>query len=312
MTLRRRLRAMKAWISHREGLPFMGAIPEGVDVEVFDPRQDYPSDPATVDFWVPTYMGEEWATRPLAAMTGLKVVQLLSAGAEIWVGAVPEGVVLCNGKGAHTGSTAEWAVMAMLASLRRLPALLRAQSENRWAPETGETLAGKKVLIVGAGDIGTAIAHRVAAFDAEPVLVARRARDGVHDSSQLDTLLPQADVVVIMTPLTEATAGMVDAAFLSRMRDGALLVNAARGGVVDTTALVTEAGTGRIRAALDVTDPEPLPAEHPLWSMPNVLITPHVGGNIEGALVNMYRVAGEQLQRYAAGEPLQNVVSDGY
>lgn len=303
---------MKAWISHREGLDLMGHVPDNVEVEVFDPREGFPSDPATVDFWVPTYMGKESATRPLAAMTRLKVVQLLSAGAEVWIPVVGDHVTLCDGKGAHTGSTAEWAVGAMLASLRRFPALIRAQADRRWAPESGETLAGKRVLIVGAGDIGNAIASRVAAFDAEPVLVARRAREGVHDVSALETLLPQADVVVIMTPLTEATTGMVDAKFLSRMTDGALLVNASRGRVVDTEALVAEAATGRLNAALDVTDPEPLPTDHPLWSMPNVLITPHVGGNIKGALVNMYRVAGDQLRRFAAGEPLHNVVSDGY
>lgn len=303
---------MKAWISHPEGLDLLGPIPDGVDVEVFDPQRDYPSDPSTVDFWVPTYMGLDSATRPLADMTGLKVVQLLSAGAEVWVGAVPDHVTLCDGKGAHTGSTAEWAVAAVLASLRRFPSLVRAQAERRWAPEPGETLTGKRVLIVGAGDIGMAIARRVAAFDAEPVLVARRAREGVHGPAELDRLLPEADVVIIMTPLTEATIGMVDAGFLARMADGALLVNAARGRVVDTDALVAETSSGRLNAALDVTDPEPLPGDHPLWRLPNVLITPHVGGNIAGALGNMYRVAGEQLRRFASGEPLHNIVRDGY
>ncbi|GAA4921009.1 phosphoglycerate dehydrogenase-like enzyme [Stackebrandtia albiflava] len=303
---------MKAWISHEAGLAAMGEIPRGVTVEVFRQDGDYPSDPRTVEFWVPTYMGRDSATRPLSDMTGLKVIQLLSAGAEVWVPVVPEDVVLCDAQGAHTASTSEWAVTAMLASLRRIPEFVRAQDRAEWAPRSSPGLAGRRVLILGAGDIGEAIARRVAAFDAEPVLVARRARDGVHDTSALPALLPEADVVVVIVPLTDATTGMVDAGFLARMRDGALLVNAARGRVVDTAALTAETASGRLSAALDVTDPEPLPADSPLWAMPNVLITPHVGGTVDGALTNMYRIAGEQLRRYAAGEPLRNVVSEGY
>ncbi|MFD0555550.1 phosphoglycerate dehydrogenase-like enzyme [Stackebrandtia endophytica] len=303
---------MKVWISHKAGLELIGDVPSEVTVEVFEPGGEYPSDPATVEFWVPTYLGKSSATRPLAEMTGLKVVQLLTAGAEVWIPVIPEGVVLCDAKGAHTGSTSEWALTAMLASLRKFPAHIRAQAQSRWAHEPGRTLAGKTVLIVGAGDIGTSIARKVEAFDAEPVLVARRERPGVHPVSALPELLPTADVVVLITPLTEETTGLVDARFLSQMRDGALLVNAARGPVVDTEALIAEVGTGRLHAALDVTDPEPLPEDSPLWAMPNVLVTPHVGGAVEGLLRSMYRVAGDQLRRYVAGEPLHNIVSDGY
>jgi len=303
---------MKAWISHKAGLELMGELPSEVTVEVFEPGGEYPSDPATLDFWAPTYLGRSAATRPLAVMTGLKVVQLLTAGAEVWIPVIPEGVTLCDAKGAHTGSTSEWVLTATLASLRKFPAYINAQAQSRWAHEPGRTLAGKKVLIVGAGDIGMSIARKVEAFDAEPVLVARRERPGVHPVSALPDLLPTADVVVMITPLTEATTGLVDARFLSRMQDGALLVNAARGKVVDTEALTAEVGTGRLHAALDVTDPEPLPEDSPLWGMPNVLVTPHVGGAIDGLLGNMYKVVGEQLRRYAAGEPLENVVSEGY
>jgi phosphoglycerate dehydrogenase-like enzyme len=142
--------------------------------------------------------------------------------------------------------------------------------------------------------------------------VARTARPGVHGIDELPDLLPEADVVVLIVPLTDETRGMVDAAFLARMRDGALLVNGARGPVVDTEALTAELATGRIGAAVDVTDPEPLPADHPLWTMSNFLLTPHVAGSVRGLLPRAYRLAGDQIRRYVSGEPLINVVQNGY
>ncbi|MBO0869437.1 MAG: phosphoglycerate dehydrogenase, partial [Micromonosporaceae bacterium] len=175
-----------------------------------------------------------------------------------------------------------------------------------------DELAGKRVLIVGAGAIGEALAARLAPFEVSLTMVARTARPGVHPVTELPDLLPAADVVVLLVPLTERTRGMVDAEFLARMPDGALLVNAARGPVVQTGALVAELATGRIAAASDVTDPEPLPADHPLWSMPNFLLTPHVAGTVRGLLPRAYRLAGEQIRRYVAGEPLSNQVHDGY
>jgi phosphoglycerate dehydrogenase-like enzyme len=168
------------------------------------------------------------------------------------------------------------------------------------------------VLIVGGGSIGTAIARRLAPFEVPVTLVARRGRPGVYAVSELPSLLPAADVVVLSVPLTEETTGMVDARFLAALPDGALVVNAARGPVVDTPALTAELATGRIGAALDVTDPEPLPADHPLWTMPNVLMTPHVAGSVRGLLPRAYRLVGEQVRRYVAGEPLVNVVVEGY
>jgi phosphoglycerate dehydrogenase-like enzyme len=168
------------------------------------------------------------------------------------------------------------------------------------------------VLIVGAGAIGEAAAARLAPFEVRLTMVARTARDGVHGIDELPDLLPDADVVVLLVPLTDATRGMVDAQFLARMPDGALLVNAARGPVVVTDALAAELATGRLGAAVDVTDPEPLPADHPLWTMPNFLLTPHVAGSVRGLLPRAYGLVGDQLRRYAAGQPLLNEVRDGY
>ncbi len=248
-------------------------------------------------------------------MPGLKVIQLLSAGADHWIGRLAEDVVLCDARGVHDSGTAEWIVAAILASLRRFDFFARAQAEGRWtyaeAAPTDE-LAGKHVLIIGAGSIGTALARRLEPFDVTISAVARTAREGVHAISELSSLIPQADVVVLLVPLTPETRGLVDAAFLTSLKDGALLVNAARGPVADTAALTKELSTGRVFAALDVTDPEPLPADHPLWTLPNVLITPHVAGSVRGLLGRAYQLVGDQVRRFIAREPLVNEVRDGY
>ncbi len=183
-------------------------------------------------------------------------------------------------------------------------------SYRRHAPT--DELAGKRVLIIGAGAIGAALAARLTPFEVELTMVARTARDGVYGVADLPDLLPHADVVVLLVPLTAQTTGLVDAAFLARMPDGALLVNGARGPVVDTDALTAELASGRLGAAVDVTDPEPLPADHPLWTMPNFLLTPHVAGSVRGLLPRAYALVGAQLRRYLAGEPLENQVRDGY
>ncbi|ADD44011.1 2-hydroxyacid dehydrogenase [Stackebrandtia nassauensis] len=305
---------MKVWIPHEHGRAAMEPIPDGVELEVYDGDGDFPSSPSDVEFWVPPFMSKRVSSARLDLMPGLKVIQLLSAGADAWIAGVGESVTLCDAMGVHTAATSEWAVSAMLASLRGFDRYARNQSRRLWQPVPTDTLEGKRVLIVGAGDIGAAIATRVEAFGARPVMVARRARTGVHAVAELPQLLPDADIVVLIVPLTEATRGMVDATFLAAMPDGAMLVNAARGPVVDTAALTEEVRGGRLRAALDVTDPEPLPEDHPLWTLENVLITPHVGGAaaVPGFLDKGYALVGRQLRRYAAGEGLDNVVSEGY
>ncbi|MGY1622277.1 2-hydroxyacid dehydrogenase [Geodermatophilus sp. SYSU D00965] len=245
----------------------------------------------------------------LAALPRLRLVQLLSAGAERFAGRLPEGVVLCNARGAHTPSTAEWVVTAILAAQRGIPEFVRAQDAGRWAPRTHGSVVGARVLVVGAGDIGRTVGRVLAGFDAELTYVARTAREGVHGTDELPRLLPEADVVAVLVPVTEETTGLVDAAFLAAMRDGALLVNAARGVVVDTAALLAELRSGRLRAALDVTDPEPLPDGHPLWSAPGLLLTPHVAGNVPGTNERAAAAVTDQLARVLAGEPLVNVVA---
>jgi len=301
---------VKAWIAYELGRRFLGEVPDGVEVEVFD--GDTPPDPAGVEFWAPPFLAGPDTVDLLSALPDLRVVQLMTAGVDPWLGRIPDGVVLCDARGVHDSATSEWAATAILTYLRSFPAFVRAQADRRWTREITDELAGKRVLIVGAGAIGAALAARLAPFEVELTLVARTARDGVHGVGELPALLPHADVVVLTVPQTPETVGLVDAAFLRALPDRALLVNAARGTVVDTAALVAECASGRIGAALDVTDPEPLPADHPLWTMPNVLITPHVGSSVRGILPRAFRLVGEQLRRYAAGDDLHNVVTGGY
>ncbi|MFF3908656.1 2-hydroxyacid dehydrogenase [Streptomyces sp. NPDC001848] len=302
-------------------LPFrddeIEGLPEGLTYRYWDGGQDFPADPADCVFYAVPYMKrQDVKVRPLEQMRNLKVIQTLTAGVDditAHLSSVVPGVRLCNARGVHEASTAELALALILASLRGIPGFVRAQAEGRWESGFHPALADRSVLIVGYGAIGAAIEDRLAPFEVARVArVARRerntARGLVHPLSRLSELLPDADVVVLVTPLTEETKGLVDAEFLARMKDGALLVNVARGGVVDTKALLAELESGRITAALDVTDPEPLPEGHPLWQAPGVLISPHVGGPTSAFWPRAQRLLSSQLNRFAREEPLEHVV----
>ncbi|MET9435939.1 2-hydroxyacid dehydrogenase [Streptomyces sp. NPDC006551] len=298
-----------------DGLPAPGA--SGLNYRFWDGGPDFPADPARCVFYVVPYMkGSEIAVRPLAGMTSLRAVQTLSAGTDHVTPGLPAlrpGVELCNAKGVHEASTAELTLALILASLRGIPGFVRGQDAEEWRAGFYPALADKSVLIVGYGSIGAAIEDRLAPFEcARVVRVARSARTTergpVHPLAELPALLPRADVVVLSTPLTPETRHLADAGFLGRMKDGALLVNVARGPVVDTAALLKEVESGRITAALDVTDPEPLPAGHPLWHARGVLVSPHVGGSTSAFLPRAKRLIASQLTRFAAGERLVNMV----
>ncbi|KPI01348.1 Glyoxylate reductase (NADP(+)) [Actinobacteria bacterium OK074] len=278
---------------------------------------DYPGDPARCAVYVVPYMKRQPVKiKPLAGMRDLRVIQTLTAGVDditAQLASVAPGVRLCNARGVHEASTAELALTLTLASLRGVPGFVRAQDRGHWQGSFHPALADRSVLIVGYGPIGSAVEDRLVPFEVARVArVARSARETargpVHPVTALPELLPDADVVVLTTPLTEQTKGLVNADFLARMKDGALLVNVARGGVVDTGALLAELETGRITAALDVTDPEPLPPAHPLWQAPGVLISPHVGGPTSAFWPRARRLVADQLTRYVNGEPLRNVV----
>jgi len=286
------------------------AVSPRVRAHRFGPDEGLPSgEAAQAQVMVPRGGGDV-SVEVLEALPRLRLVQLMSAGAEKFVGRLPERVVLCNARGAHTPSTAEWTVAAMLAAQRGIPHFTREQDAGRWAPRTEHSVVGARVLMVGAGDIGRTIGRMLSGFDVQFTWVARTARDGVHAFEELPQLLPHADVVVLIVPVTPQTTGMVDAAFLAAMADDALLVNAARGVVVDTDALLAELTAGRLRAALDVTEPEPLPEGHPLWSARGLLLTPHVAGAVPETNARASAAVTDQLTRVLAGQPLQNVVAD--
>lgn len=289
----------------------MGALP-GVRVDIWNGTGEPPAGVDEVEFLVPPFLDVGKRRGMFAALPALRVVQTLTAGVDQLVGQLPAGVTLCDARGVHDLSTAEWVLTAVLASIHEFGNFSRAQAAGEWVGGFTGVLANKRVLIVGYGSIGAAIEARLSGFEVEITRVARRPREGVAGVDELPRLLPHADVVVLVVPFTPATRGMVGAEFLALMPDGALLVNASRGPIVDTVALLTELTAGRLTAALDVTDPEPLPPGHPLWKAPGLLLTPHVAGSTTAFRPRAYRLVREQIERYVEGRPLENVVTEGY
>lgn len=288
---------------------------KGANVYLWDATESELPPPEILELcevYVPTYMSPR-ATLPITEyMPNLRLIQLMTAGVDAHRGKIPPGVTLCNAKGVHDASTAELAVGLILASKRGIPKFVRDAQIGKWESLHAQALADSKVLILGYGSIGRALEDRLIPFEVEIIRVARSERPGVHPITELESLLGEMDVVVVAVPLTESSAGLVDAKFLAQMKDGALLVNLARGPVVVTEDLVAELKTGRLAAALDVTDPEPLPPEHALWSLPNCLISPHVGGNTSAFFPRIEKLVRENLTRYQDGEPLLNVIDGDY
>jgi phosphoglycerate dehydrogenase-like enzyme len=244
----------------------------------------------------------------LRAPGRLRVIQTLTAGVDWLVGQVPPSVTVCNARGVFDGPLAEWVIGAILAMQRGLVRARDAQAHGTWTEFEADELSGQRVVIVGYGSIGAAVSERLRPFGVEVIGVARSTRDGTLGLDDLDAVLPGATILVDLLPLTSQTAGFLDARRLGRLPDGALVVNAGRGRTVDTDALVAELRRGRLRAVLDVTDPEPLPEGHALWSLPNVLISPHMAGDSPGSTRRAFELAGDQVRRFAAGQPLENVV----
>jgi phosphoglycerate dehydrogenase-like enzyme len=221
-------------------------------------------------------------------------------------------VTLCDAGGTRDVAVAEWVLAAMLSSVRALPELRDQQREHRWQWRRAAELAGKTVMILGYGAIGAAVETRLMPFEVELIRVARSRRAGVHAADELPDLLPRADFVVVLLPLTSATTRLLDRALLDRLRPGAVLINAARGPVIDTAALLSALREGRATAVLDVTDPEPLPPGHPMWDAPGAFITPHFAGDTVPAERRAFALVGDQVRRYVRSEPLANIVAHGY
>ncbi len=306
-------RDIRVWLPEPDSVALMGGLPDGMAADVWTGGEQVPDSADEVEVVVLPFGVPPSRMPVLAKLPRLRLIQLMSAGVEHIVPYVPAGVTLCNARGVHDPAVAEWTMAVILAQLRQLPRFAAAQRAGTWSPAGGELLAGQTVLIVGFGSIGEAVERLLAPFGVTMARIARRARPGVSSLEELPAVLPKADIVIVLLPVTPATTGLVDARFLGQMHDGALLVNAARGSIVDTAALVAELQAGRLRAALDVTDPEPLPAGHPLWSAPGLLLTPHIAGAETTGMGRVMALVRDQLARYAAGEPLLNIVGDqGY
>jgi len=291
-----------------------------------------PDEDIAVDFWVaalsPASQRRQWPH-----LKGVKAVQGLWAGVDTLRPLIPQDIALCSARGVHDGPTAEWAVTAALAMQKYLPFYFGLQQRADWSgkdkaediyllsegakrepdcPVLIEEAADKTVLIVGYGSIGAAVEARLAPFGCKFLRIARTPREGVAPVSSLDALLPKADIVIITAPLTSETRHLLNADRIASMKRGALLVNAGRGAIVETEALVRALNEGRIRAALDVTDPEPLPPDHPLWRATNLMITPHLATDTPRFMGRAFAFAGEQAQRFARGEPLSNIIQGEY
>ena len=287
----------------------MGELPANVDLRLVPPEPAPVPDLADVELIVPDGRSRGPLLELLAGGGGqLRVIQTTSAGVDWLIGRVPEHVAVHNARGVYDAPLAEWVVGAILAMQRGLVQSRDAQARHAWETIEPDELFGRRVVILGLGSIGTAIADRLRPFGVDVIGVGRTARTGVLGLTDLDAVLPEAEILVNMLPLTKETAGLLDARRLGLLPDGALVVNAGRGRTIETAALVTELQAGRIRAALDVTDPEPLPPDHPLWGLPNALITPHMAGDSPGSTIRSFELAGDQIRRFAAGELLINEV----
>ncbi|MGH2406702.1 MAG: NAD(P)-dependent oxidoreductase [Candidatus Limnocylindrales bacterium] len=301
------------WIPERTPAAARERLAALAELHVFPAAGSIALDPSPADLLVAAY-GADRAFEVAALLPGLRYIQVFAAGVDAVIMRTPPGVTLLDASGVHDAAVAEWVLLAILTSQRRLPDHIDAQRTATWSSvrHEGEDLVGAKVLIVGAGSIGREVEARLVPFGATVVRIARRARPGVRPLSDLARLAAAADIVVILLPLTAATRGIIDARIVAAMRPGALLVNASRGAIVDTAALTAAVLEGRVRAALDVTDPEPLPSGHPLWSAPGALITPHVASDVRREDERAWALVVDQVGRLARGEPPINIVVDGY
>ncbi len=284
---------LPAGVTH---LPTDGIAPAAGDLE-------------SIEFYVPRYMGGPAAIAKIPEMKNLKVIQSPNAGVDDVLKIRPQGVTLCNAAGVHDASTAELAVALSIASRRGFAAFARDQVDQRWGHERMSSLTDSKIAIVGYGNIGKTIAQMLGNFEVTITAFSKSGRDGALTLDHFDRLLPTFDVIVLIVPLNDQTHHLMNATRLASMKDGAALINVARGPVVDTDALIAELNSGRITAGLDVTDPEPLPAGHPLWSAKNVIITPHVGGDSAAFIPRGRKLVEEQLARFASGQPLLHIVA---
>jgi phosphoglycerate dehydrogenase-like enzyme len=302
---------MKVWLPSSSFLESLKGFED--EIQVVNSEKGIPDLIEDVEFLVPPMFEIRSEIEALIPkMKSLRVIHSLSAGVEDLLPHVRQGVKLCNSTDAHHTSTAEMAVALTLASLRGISHFSREYDWQLRTQQIWQSLADSKVLIIGYGSVGAAIERRLSGFECEVVRVARHAREGVYGVAELDQLLPLCDVVILCTPFTVETENLANKNFFAHMKQGALFVNVSRGPIANTNDLVDAIQTGHIRAALDVTEPEPLPSEHPLLNLPNVLLTPHVAGRSTALQSRLNDLICAQVKRYLTGEPLKNVISGLY
>jgi phosphoglycerate dehydrogenase-like enzyme len=266
------------------------------------------SDFAEITIYIPTYMGGKKSLDPISDLTNLKTVQLLTAGYEDVIPFMRDELTLCNARGVHDFSTSELAVSLILAHYKDHREFAQSQSQGSWNHKTTGSTYGKEIAIIGAGSVAQRLKSMLAPFECKVTMFGQSARDGVEAISTAQATVGKFDCVVLLVPLTASTQNLVDAAFLKAMKDGALLVNVARGPVVNTDALCAELASKRLFAALDVTDPEPLTNGHPLWSYENCIVIPHVGGDSTAFEPQARAFLAEQFKRIAQGKQPINIV----
>ena len=286
-------------------------VPDGITLR--SPK-DFPldtSDLSEINFYVPSYMGGAAALSYAAKMPNLKVLQMPNAGYDDALAYVRPGLTLCNASGVHDASTAELAVGLALASRRGFPEFIRDQIAGTWDHRRFTSLSDSNIGVIGFGSIGKQVVKNLSGFDVNVTSFSKSGRDGSVKIEELDKHLPNLDIVILILPLTDESRHMFNQERLAKMKDGALIINVARGPIIETDALIAELNSGRLFAALDVTDPEPLPAGHRLWSAKNLLLVPHVGGNSTAFEPRARRLVESQLALLADGKTLNNIVAKG-
>ena len=286
-------------------------VPDGITLR--SPK-DFPldtSDLSEINFYVPSYMGGAAALSYAAKMPKLQVLQMPNAGYDDALAYVRPGLTLCNASGVHDASTAELAVGLALASRRGFPEFIRDQIAGTWDHRRFTSLSDSNIGVIGFGSIGKQVVKNLSGFDVNVTSFSKSGRDGSVKIEELDKHLPNLDIVILILPLTDESRHMFNQERLAKMKDGALIINVARGPIIETDALIAELNSGRLFAALDVTDPEPLPAGHRLWSAKNLLLVPHVGGNSTAFEPRARRLVESQLALLADGKTLNNIVAKG-
>jgi phosphoglycerate dehydrogenase-like enzyme len=307
------------WVPEGTDAQYLSGLPDTVEIGIL-PQNDrnLSPDAGRVEFLIVSWFRDPLLfSDQLKQLTSLKVMQTYAAGVDRLIKFVPPGVILCNGKGLHDTAVSEWIVGAILAAFNKFSEFYALQDQGKWQPVDTDTLEGRTVTIFGYGAIGKAVEKRLSGFEVTVLRVARTERteaDGklVHSFNDLANVLPITDVLVNILPLTAETGKIINADILSQLPENAIVINAGRGGTVDTDALIKELSSGRLRAVLDTTDPEPIPDGHKLWTTPNVFLTQHSSGNSSDYLDKVYPFIHEQIRRYMAGEPLLNIVNGAY